>query len=97
MGKTIDAVKLVLTSIISTKPWIRDPNVVRLSWNSGIETSILERANADGSANSKEPLKIGVYWTDGVVSPQPPVSRGMRIVHDVLKDMGHKVKHFLGA
>ncbi|KAL8954674.1 MAG: hypothetical protein Q9183_006987 [Haloplaca sp. 2 TL-2023] len=61
-----------------------------MPWNSGIEASTLSRANADGSATDV-PLKIGIYWTDGVVTPQPPVQRGLRIVHDLVRDLGHKV------
>ena len=92
MGTTIDAVKLVMTSILSTEPWIRDPVVIRMPWNSEMEKSTLARAKLNGSANKELPLKIGVFWTDGVVGPQPPIRRGLRIVHDVLKSMGHKVE-----
>lgn len=90
MGTTIDAVRLVMTSLLSTSPWLRDPNVVKMPWNSKIEASALSRANADGSANDV-PLKIGIYWTDGVVTPQPPIQRGLRIVRDLVRDLGHKV------
>ena len=92
MGTTIDAVKLVMTSILSTEPWIRDPVVIRMPWNSEIEKLTLARAKLNGSANKELSLKIGFFWTDGVVGPQPPIRRGLRIVHDVLKSMGHKVE-----
>ncbi|KAL8932914.1 MAG: hypothetical protein Q9216_006617, partial [Gyalolechia sp. 2 TL-2023] len=61
-----------------------------MPWNSEIEASALSRANADGSANDV-PLKIGIYWTDRVVTPQPPIQRGLRIVRDLVRDLGHKV------
>lgn len=70
---------------------MRDPNVVRMPWDGNVETATLARASLDGSANGEKPLKIGIYWSDGVVTPQPPVSRGMKIVHDVLENLGHKV------
>lgn len=92
MGSTVNAVKLVLTSLLSTEPWTQDPNVVKMPWNGNVETSTLARANLDRSANGEKPLKIGLYWSDGFVTPQPPVSRGMKIVHDVLENLGHKVK-----
>ena len=92
MGTTLDAIKLVITSILSTEPWIRDPVVIRMPWDSEIENSTLARAKADGSANEELPLKIGVFWTDGAVGPQPPIGRGLRIVHDLLKSVGHKVE-----
>lgn len=92
MGTTIDAVSLVMTAILSTEPWIRDPGVIRMPWNSELEKSTLARAKLNGSANEELPLKIGVFWTDGVVGPQPPITRGLRIVKEVLKNMGHKVE-----
>ena len=91
MGTTIDVVKLVMASVLSTEPWLRDPNVVNMPWDSEMVRSTLTRANRDGSANKERPLKIGVFWTDGVVTPQPPIRRGLKIVRDVLKSMGHKV------
>lgn len=90
MGTSIDAVQLLLTSLLSTQPWIQDPNVVRMPWDHVMERSTLARANPDGSAKTEAPLKIGFYWTDGLVMPHPPVTRGLHIVHDVLKRMGHK-------
>ena len=90
MGTTTDAIRLVITSVLSTSPWLRDPNVVKMPWNSEAETLTLARANADGSA-SGVPLKIGIYWTDGVVTPQPPVVRGLRIIRDLIQDLKHKV------
>ncbi|KAI4268032.1 MAG: hypothetical protein L6R38_007989, partial [Xanthoria sp. 2 TBL-2021] len=90
MGTTVDAIRLVMTSVLSTSPWLRDPNVVKMPWNSEAETSTLARANADGSA-SDVPLKIGIYWTDGVVTPQPPVTRGLRIIRGLIQDLKHKI------
>ncbi|KAL8991521.1 MAG: hypothetical protein Q9169_007847 [Polycauliona sp. 2 TL-2023] len=89
MGTSIDATKLVMTSILSTSPWLRDPNIVRMPWNDEIEKSTLGRASPDGYANHI-PLKIGLYWTDGVVTPHPPVQRALRIVHDLIHDFKHK-------
>lgn len=93
MGTTIDSIRLVMTSVLSTSPWLRNPNVVKMPWNSEAETSTLSRANADGSA-SGVPLKIGIYWTDGVVTPQLPVLRGLRIIRDLIQDLKHKVTFF---
>ena len=92
MGTTIDAVKLVMSSILSTEPWLRDPVVVRMPWNSKMEESALARAEPLGSASQNLPLKFGFFWTDGIVGPQPPIRRGLRLLHDLLKSKGHKVK-----
>ncbi len=94
MGATIEAVKLVMAAILSTKPWLRDPNVVRMPWREDIVTSILSRASQQCPASKEQPLKIGIFWSDGVVTPQPPIRRGLSIVHNVLESMGHKVRPY---
>lgn len=94
MGTTVDAIRLVLTSMLSTSPWLRDPHVVKMPWDSKTETLTLARADAKGFAIDA-PLKIGIYWTDGVVTPHPPVKRGLRIVHGMLEVLKHKVNYFI--
>lgn len=91
MGTTIDVIKLVMTSILSTKPWIRDSAVISMPWNDAMEKTTLARANSDGSANDNFPLKFGFFWSDGFVAPQPPIKRGLRIILDTLESRGHKV------
>ena len=81
-----------MCSILSTQPWLRDPVVVKMPWDFEMEYSTLGRGKADGSANQDLPLKFGVFWTDGVVGPHPPIRRGLRLLHDLLKSKGHKVK-----
>lgn len=91
MGTSIEAIKLVMNSILSTKPWIRDPAVISMPWNDASEQSTFERANSDGSANDQLPFKFAIFWNDGVVAPHPPIIRGLRILHNLLKSRGHKV------
>jgi amidase len=55
-----------------------------------MEDSLLKRATKDGNANDQTPLKIGVLWTDGIVGPQPPILRGLRMVVNALQKAGHK-------
>lgn len=68
---SIDALKLVMTTVLSTEPWERDPVVARMPWNQELEVSTLARATSVGAANDALPLKIGIYWTDLVVRPHP--------------------------
>lgn len=86
MGTTIDALRLVICAILSTKPWVRDPNVAPIPWRQHIIDEILS-----GVQSGEKLLKFGIFWTDGVVRPHPPVSRGLRMVVDVLRRAGHKV------
>ena len=91
MGTTIDAVKLVMSSTLSTEPWLRGPIIVRMPWNLEMKNSTLVRAEPDGSANQNLPLKFGVFWTDGVVGPHPPIKRELSLLHDLLNSKGHKL------
>lgn len=80
-----------MASVLSTQPWLRDPEVAALPWRQDIEDSTLARAILEGAANEQCPLKLGIYWTDGVVGPHPPIMRGLRTVVDKVKEAGHKV------
>ncbi|OTB07283.1 hypothetical protein M426DRAFT_318298 [Hypoxylon sp. CI-4A] len=89
---SIDGIGLILQSVLSTQPWIRDPTVVPLPFRQDVVDSYLARANVDGTVKTGHtPLKLGVLWTDGVVGPHPPIARGLRMVVDAVKKAGHKV------
>ena len=90
MGTSLDAIHLVLRSLVSTEPWLRDPNVVPLPWRQPIFEDTLRRATEDGSANNRPPLKLGIYSTNNVVNPHPPIARGLRMVVEALRKAGHK-------
>ncbi|KAL6720353.1 hypothetical protein ACLMJK_002274 [Lecanora helva] len=91
MGTSLDAIKMVMSSLLSMKPWMRDPRVVKMPWDDDVEKSTLGRAMPDGSAIQGLHLKLGILWTDGVVTPHPPVARGLRVLNDLLKYKCHVV------
>lgn len=93
LSNSIDALRLVMSSVLSTQPWLRDPEVVTIPWREALVQSTLSRASIDGSSNHTLPFKLGIYWTDGVVAPQPPIIRGLHTVVDTLKKAGHKVNY----
>ena len=95
MGTSLDAIQLVLKSLISTEPWERDPNVVPLPWRESIFEHTMRRAMDDGSANDYPPLKLGIYSMNNVINPHPPIARGLRMVVDALNNAGHKVRRYL--
>ncbi|KAJ4252896.1 hypothetical protein NW762_010802 [Fusarium torreyae] len=92
MGTSIDAIELLLKSIIGTEPWGRDPAVIPLPFRQETLESYMSRADPEGNAKASEkPLKMGVLWSDGMVGLHPPVLRGLRMVAEALKKAGHKV------
>lgn len=92
MGTTVDALRLVLSAILSTQPWIRDPVVAPIPWRNQIIEETLARCEA-----GRAPLKLGIFWTDEWVTPHPPVQRALRVVVDAVTGAGHKVCSSLGA
>lgn len=90
MGTSIDGVELMFRSLLTTEPWLRDPAVVPLPFRQDVMDSYLSRANKDGTATDR-PLKLGVLWTNNVVQPHPPVSRGLKMMVDAVRKAGHKV------
>jgi amidase len=80
-----------MSSILSTEPWLRDPYVVTIPWRQQIVDDTLARATETGASNEKRPLKFGVVWNDGMVTPHPPVVRGLREVVNAVEAAGHKV------
>jgi amidase len=91
MGTSIGSLKLVMSAVLATKPWLRDPNVVPLPWRSDMEQEVLERVDGHGRATAGAPLRIGILHNDGHMRPHPPIARGLRMIEDVLTSAGHEV------
>ncbi|KAF8432859.1 amidase signature domain-containing protein [Terfezia claveryi] len=93
LSTSLDGLQLIMSSVLSTKPWLRDPEVVSIPWRQQAADEVLHRASAEnGSAKPGElPLKLGIFWTNGEVEPQPPIRRGLRMVVEAVQKAGHKV------
>ncbi|KLP12679.1 putative general amidase [Fusarium fujikuroi] len=97
MGTSIDALEVVFKAILGTEPWMKDPAVIPIPFRKDVMESYRRRSDEKGNAKSGErPLKMGVFWCDGMVGLHPPVLRGLTVVVDALKKAGHK-GGFLGA
>ena len=64
-----------MKTILETKPWLTDSMLLPIPWRDQ-ESHI----HQDGKK-----LTVGVMWTDGVVTPAPPVTRALREVVERLK------------
>lgn len=92
MSQSIDALHLIMSSILSTSPWLGDPYVAPIPWRSGVADAVFSRAAADGSANGEACLKLGYLPKDGMITPHPPIQRGLRLVAEAIKRAGHRVR-----
>ncbi|KAK8136419.1 amidase [Apiospora sp. TS-2023a] len=92
LSTSLDGLELVFSSVLSTKPWLRDPAVAPIPFRKQIVEDVLSRAEHDGTAKTAaKPLKLGILWTDGQVGTHPPVTRGLHLVVHAVKEAGHKL------
>ncbi|KAK2744815.1 hypothetical protein FQN57_004139 [Myotisia sp. PD_48] len=92
MSTSPDALKLMLESVLSTEPWLRDPDVIYIPWRDQIVSTILARVTQSGSVkDGQQPLKFGILWKDDLATPHPPITRGLQIITEAIKKAGHKV------
>jgi hypothetical protein len=63
-----------MRTVPGSKPWLSDPLLLPIPW----------RDEKHIHVNGKK-LTVGVMWTDGAVSPVPPVTRALRKVVERLK------------
>lgn len=72
---SLGGIALFMKVIIDAKPWLSEPALIPMPWNS----------NAQISPN--HPLKIGVLTHDGVVTPHPPITNTLNAVVAKLKKL----------
>ncbi|RFU29945.1 hypothetical protein B7463_g6399, partial [Scytalidium lignicola] len=87
LGTSAGALKLIVKSILSQKPWLYDPLVAEIPWRDEQEQAVYDIVKSNGG----EQLAFGVMRTDGIVQPQPPVCRAVEMVVQTVKRLGHKV------
>jgi amidase len=83
MGRSVAVLKLVFKSLLSTEPWLRDPNTLPTPW----------RMEKEYDAEREPGYKpaFGFMPHDGVVTPHPPISRALGIVKKALENSGYQV------
>ncbi|KAF2271544.1 amidase [Westerdykella ornata] len=91
MATSVASLRLITKAILAQKPWLHDPLVHELPWRYEQEREILELTGAIGDASKVGKLSFGILWSDGHVSPQPPVRRALHIVVSALQSQGHEV------
>ena len=62
--------------IIDSKPWLKDPKCPPIEWR---------------QVELPKKLTIGIMKNNGVITPHPPVQRGLELLAEKLKKAGHEV------
>lgn len=79
LSRSLESLELVMCSLLSTSPWLRDPAVVPIPWRK------------EERIGGEKKLKFGIFWWDGMIQPHPPVTRALGMVGSALKNAGHEV------
>lgn len=89
IAPNLRSVRLVFQAVLSQQPWCYDPLVLEMPWRDDIERRTREAIQQ--STNDPSKLAFAVIRDDGVVRPHPPVKRGLDLIEQTLKRLGHKV------
>lgn len=76
MARTLGDLETFWKAIVSMKPWEYDYSCLVMPWK---------------DFDTKQPLKWGVMWDDGVIIPSPACKRALEIVVESLQKHGHEV------
>ncbi|KAI0378565.1 amidase [Hypomontagnella monticulosa] len=81
IGHSVASLRLVFRSLMSTKPWKRDPYALPIPYRDDIEREIYKTPR----------LHFGFMEHDDIVRPHPPIARALRMVKEALEIGGHKI------
>ncbi|KAF2657724.1 amidase [Lophiostoma macrostomum CBS 122681] len=91
LGTSVAGLRLVIKALLERRPWLYDPLVLELPWRDELEREVSEVTGKVGDAGMVGKLCFGVFESDGIVGPTPPVRRAVKIVVEKLKELGHVV------
>jgi amidase len=78
MARSIDTIEYFMQSLLDSNPWDVDPGCIPIPWRKEL------------AALPDRKLKLGVVFDDGLVRPQPPITRALREVVTKLAAAGHE-------
>lgn len=82
------SLKLAVQALLSQNPALYDPMVIEMPWRSSEEEAALSLVNAN---SGKGHLSFGLFKSDGIANPQPPVARAIDLTVAALKAAGHSI------
>jgi len=81
LSTSVSALKIFVQAVLAGEPWRYDPNASHRPWSES-QYELEEH-------NGGKKLCFGMMWTDGLVTPTPPIVRGMKIMKEKLEAQGH--------
>ena len=77
LSTSLEGIKLFMRTVTAAQPWRMDSSLLPLPWRDG-ESHL---KHTDG----RKRLRVGILRSDGVVKPQPPITRAINEVVSKLK------------
>ena len=81
LSNSLAGIKVFVQSVISAKPWLKDPLAVRKKWDDEGYT-LVEHGGG-------KKLCFGLVWNNGETIPHPPIIRALEITKSALLAAGH--------
>lgn len=85
------SLRLLTQTVLSQKPWLFDPLVHEIPWRPDHEAFIRENIPNPPSSKAGGKLSFGLFRTDGIVNPTPPITRAMDTLVKALTAAGHEI------
>ncbi|KAF4960045.1 hypothetical protein FSARC_10576 [Fusarium sarcochroum] len=82
LSRSLDGLRVYLKGVLALEPWNMDATCLKLPWNQE-EYSFWR--------NPGQRLCFGIIYTDGIVTPHPPIQRAMRETVNQLEAAGHHI------
>jgi amidase len=73
MSTSRTGLNLFMETYLNTEPWIKEDYLLPIPWR---------------QVTLPPKLKIAIMWSDGVVTPHPPITRAMKEVAKYLSEVG---------
>ncbi|GMG32983.1 unnamed protein product [Ambrosiozyma monospora] len=85
LTNSIDDIELFMDAYVNMgKPWNLDQNSLPMPWRHEVATTYKKPSD----------ITVAIMWDDGLVRPQPPITRGLKYLQDKLSQAGVKVIKF---
>jgi amidase len=89
LAPTARTLTLLFKSVLGQQPWNHDPLALEIPWRESIVQETL--SSIEQSKTGASGLAFAIMPFDGVGRIHPPIARGLKLVAQTLKRLGHKV------
>lgn len=92
MSTTLEAVELWAKTVVDSRGWLTDPNVLPIPWREvQLPQKLCFGKSARLGALARPNGRAGMITDNDMVRPTPPVLRALKEVKEALEAAGHTV------